>query len=77
LHLILKHKICAEDDTHLFVDAILFSSINTPGIGTIPVTVEQCVTELPKLMRQQIEQISNPEILDDDHREFMGLALQN
>jgi hypothetical protein len=36
-----KHKICTEDDTDLFVDAILLSSINTPDIGTIPVAVEQ------------------------------------
>ncbi len=52
---ILKNKIHTEDDTYLFVDAILLSSINIPGISTIPVTVEQYVTKLPKLTRQQIE----------------------
>ncbi len=70
---ILKHKIHTEDDTYLLIDNILVSSIITPGICTIPVTVEQFVTKLPKLTRQQIEQISNPEILDDDQHEFMGL----
>jgi hypothetical protein len=70
---VLKHKICTEDDTYLFVDAILLSSINASDIGTIPITLEQYVTELPKLTSQQIKQISNPEILDDDQREFMGL----
>jgi hypothetical protein len=60
---VLKHKIHTEDDTDLFVDAILLSSIN---IGTNPVTVEQNVAKLTKITRQQIEQISNPEILDDD-----------
>jgi hypothetical protein len=69
----LKHKICSEDDTYLFVDAILLSSINTPDIGTIPVTVEQYVIKLSKLTHQQIAQISNPEILDDDQHEFMGM----
>jgi hypothetical protein len=69
----LKHKIHTEDDTYLLIDNILVSSIITPGICTIPVTVEQFVTKLPKLTRQQIEQISNPEILDDDQHEFMGL----
>jgi hypothetical protein len=54
---VLKHKICTGDDTYLFVDTILLSSINTPDIGTISVTVEQYETKLPKLMHQQIEQI--------------------
>jgi hypothetical protein len=44
---ILKHKICTEDDTYLFVDAILLSSNNTPDIGTIPVIVVQYVTKFP------------------------------
>ena len=60
---VLKHKICTENDTDLFVDAILLPLINAPGIGT----------ELPKQMDQQIEQISNPEIPDNDQHEFMGL----
>jgi hypothetical protein len=70
---ILKHEICTEDDTNLFVYAILLSLINTPDIGTIPVTVEQYVTKLPKSTHQQIEQISNLEILGDDHCKFMRL----
>jgi hypothetical protein len=70
---VLMHKICTENETKLFVDAILLSSLNAPDIGTIPVTVDQYVTELPKLTCQQIEQISNPEILDDYQRVFMGL----
>jgi hypothetical protein len=70
---VLIHKIHTENETELFVDAILLSSLNTLHIGTIPVTSEQYVAELPKLTRQQIEQISNPEILDDDQCVFMGL----
>jgi hypothetical protein len=69
---VLKHKICTEDDTDLFVDTILLSSINAPDIGTIPVTVEQHAVKLPKLMHQQIEQVSNPDGLDDNQRELMG-----
>jgi hypothetical protein len=70
---VLKHKILTTNDTELFVDAILLSSLNALGIGTILVTVEQYVAKLPKLTHQQIEQISNPEILDEDQCEFMGL----
>ena len=70
---VLKHKIFTEDGTYLFVDAVLLSSINTPEIGTIPVTVGQYVTKFPKLTCQQIEQTSNPEFLDDNQHEFMGL----
>ncbi len=73
VHKILKHKIRTEDDTYLYVDAILLSSSSTPDIGTIPVIIEQYVTKLPKLTRQQIEQISILEIPDDDQCEFMGL----
>jgi hypothetical protein len=33
----------------------------------------QYAAELPKLTRKQLEQISNPQILDDDQQELMGL----
>jgi hypothetical protein len=70
---VLKLKICTENDTDFFIGAILLSSINAPDIGTIPITVEQYVTKHPKLTCEQIEQISNPEIIDDDQHESMGL----
>jgi hypothetical protein len=47
--------------------------MDTPDISTIPVSIEQYAAELPKLTRKQLEQISNPQILDDDQRELMGL----
>jgi hypothetical protein len=47
--------------------------LHAPDIGAIPVTVEQYVAELPKLTHQQIEQISNPQTLDDNQHEFMVL----
>ena len=73
LDTVLKHKIWTQNNTEFFVDAILLSPLNAPDISTIPATVEQYVAELPKLTRQQLEQISNPQTLDDDQWEFMTL----
>jgi hypothetical protein len=56
-----------------FVDGILLSSLDFPDIATIPVTVEQYAVELPKLTCPQLEQISNPQTLDNDQRESMNL----
>ena len=47
--------------------------MDTPDISTIPVSIEQYAAELPKLTRKQLEQISNPQILDDDQQELIGL----
>jgi hypothetical protein len=47
--------------------------LNAPDIGAFPVTVEQYVAELPKLTHHQIEQILNPQTLDDNQHEFMAL----
>jgi hypothetical protein len=73
LDTVLKHKIWTQNNTEFFVNAILLSPLNAPNISTIPATIEQYVAELPKLTRQQLEQISNPQTLDDDQREFMTL----
>jgi hypothetical protein len=50
--------------------------MDTPDIRTIPVSIERYMAELPKLIRNQLEQISNPQILDNDQQELMGLHLQ-
>jgi hypothetical protein len=47
--------------------------MDTPDISTIPVFIEQYTAELPKLTQEQLEQISNPLILDNDQQELMGL----
>jgi hypothetical protein len=47
LNKVLKHKIWTQNDTEFFVDAILLSPLNAPDIGTIPVTIEKYVAELP------------------------------
>jgi hypothetical protein len=73
LDTVLKHKIQTQNDAEFFANAILLSPLNAPDISTILATVEQYVAELPKLTRQQLEQISNPHTLDDDQREFMTL----
>jgi hypothetical protein len=70
---VLKHKIRTQNDTDFLVDAILLSLLNAQDIGAFPVTVEQYVAELPKLTHQQIEQILNPQTLDDNQQEFMAL----
>jgi hypothetical protein len=44
-----------------------------PDISTIPVSIEQYATEIPKLTQEQIQSISHPQILDDDQQEFIGL----
>jgi len=70
---ILQHKVRNVNGHEFLVDGTLLSSINAPDIGTIPVSVEQYANELPKLTREQLRQVSHPQILDDDQREFMGL----
>jgi hypothetical protein len=70
---ILKHKIRTWNDTDFFVDGILLFSLDLPVIATIPVTVEQYAVELPKVMHPQLEQIFNPQNLDDDQRKVMNL----
>ncbi len=70
---ILKHRIRTLNDTKFLVDGILFSSLDSPGIETIPVTVEQYAVVLPKFTHFQIEPISNPQSLNDDQRELMGV----
>jgi hypothetical protein len=73
LDTVLKHKIRTQNNIEFFVNAILLSPLNAPDISTIPATAEQYVAELPKLTRQQLEQISNPQTLDDGQREFITL----
>ncbi len=70
---ILKHKIRTQNDTDYLVNGILLSSLDLPDIATIPVTVEQYAVELPKLTRPQLEQISNPQTLDDDQCKSINL----
>ncbi len=68
LDTVLKHKIWTLNDTEFFVDAILLLPLNAPDSSTISATIEQYVAELPKLTRQQLEQIYNPQTLDDDQQ---------
>ncbi len=63
---ILKHKKRTWNDTDFLVNGILLSSLDLPDIATIPFTVEQYAVELPKLTHPQLEQILNPQTLDND-----------
>jgi hypothetical protein len=70
---ILKHKIRTWNDTDFLVNRNLLSSLDLSDIATIPVTKEQYAVEFPKLMHPQLEQISNPQTLDDDQHKLMNL----
>jgi hypothetical protein len=70
---ILKHKIRTCNDTKFLVDDILLSYLDVPDISTVPISVEQYAADIPKLTRQQLEQIYNPQTLDNAQCEFMEL----
>jgi hypothetical protein len=62
-----------QNDTKILVNGILLSSLDSPDIGIIPVTVKQYAVELPIFTHLQLEQNSNPQTLNDDQCELMGL----
>ncbi len=70
---VLLHKVRNKNGHKFLVDGNLLSSMDTPDISTTPVSIEQYAAELPKLTHKQLEQISNPRILDDGQQELMGL----
>jgi hypothetical protein len=70
---ILKHKIQTRKGTEFLVDGILLSSLDALDIATIPLTPEQYTVDLPKLTELELEQISKPQSLYSDQREFMEL----
>ncbi len=70
---VLLHKVRNKNGHRFLVDGNLLSSMDTPDITTIPVSIEQYAAELPRLTRKQLEQISNQRISDDDQQELMGL----
>jgi hypothetical protein len=70
---ILQHKVWTRNGHAFLVDGVLLSSMDAPDISTIPVSIEQYATEIPKLTQEQIQGISHPKILDNDQQEFMGL----
>jgi hypothetical protein len=69
---ILQHKVRNKNGHEFLVDGTLLSSIETPDISTIPVSVEQYANELQKLTQEQLKNVSHPQVLDDDQQEFMG-----
>jgi hypothetical protein len=70
---ILQHKVQTRNGRNFLVDGALLSSMDAPDISTIPVSIEQYATEIPKFTQEQIQGISHPQILDNDQQEFMGL----
>jgi hypothetical protein len=69
----LKHKIRTRNGSEFLVDGILLSSLDIPDIATIPITPEQYQIDIPKLTELELMQISTPQTLDSDQREFMEL----
>jgi hypothetical protein len=67
---VLLQKVRNKNGHKFLVDGNLLSSMDTPDISTIPVSIEHYMAELPKLTCEQLEQISNPQILDDDQRDL-------
>ncbi len=57
---VLLHKVRNTNGHEFLVDGNLLSSMDTPDIRTILVSIEHYVAELPKITREQLEQISNP-----------------
>jgi len=47
--------------------------MEAPDISTIPVSDEQYANELQKLTREQLQNLSHPQVLDNDQKELMGL----
>ncbi len=70
---VLKHRIRTQNDAKFLVDGVLLCSLDALNISTIPVSVEQYAIELPKVTHQQLEQIFNPQTLDNNQRDFMEI----
>jgi hypothetical protein len=52
---------------------LYYPSMDALDISTIPLSIKQYATEIPKLTREQNQSISHPQILDNNQQEFMGL----
>jgi hypothetical protein len=57
---VLLHKVRNKNGHEFLVDGNLLSSMDTPDISTIPVSIEHYAAELPKSTLEQLEKISNP-----------------
>jgi hypothetical protein len=69
----LKHRIRTQHDTKFLVDGVLLCSLDAPDISTVPLSAEQYAIELPKFTHQQLEQISNPQTMDNNQCELMEI----
>jgi hypothetical protein len=57
---VLPHKVRNKNGYEFLADGNLLSSMDTPDISNISVSIEQYAAELPKLTHEHLEQISNP-----------------
>ncbi len=63
---VLKHRIRTRHDTKFLIDGVFLSSLDALDISMVPVSVEQQT-------HQQLEQISNPQTLDNNQCELMEI----
>ena len=70
---VLKHRIRTQHDTKFLVVGVFLCSLDAPDISTVPLSAEQYAIELPKFTHQQLEQISNPQTLDNNQCELMEI----
>ncbi len=70
---VLKHRIGTRHDIKFLVDGVLLCSLDAPDISTVPISVERYTIKLQKLRHQQLEQISNPQTLDNNQHELMEI----
>ena len=68
---VMKHRIVRSNDSELMVDREHLYSINLPDVSGVPVTIEQFASEIPKLTREQVNQIANPSILDSNQWDLL------
>ena len=51
----------------------MLTPMDAPDIAKVPITMEQYISEVPNLTKEQLHQIAHPEILDSDQRELMHI----
>ena len=69
----LKHKIRRSDDAEYLIDREYISSLTIPYISNFPIPVEQYPSELHNLTPEQLNNIANPDTLDNNQRDLIAL----
>ena len=70
---ILNHKIIWSDDADYLVNRERMSYITLPDIANVPISVKQYASEIHNLTPEQLNNIANPETLDNDQWDMIAL----